>query len=618
MIERKNRSLCLLLLLVFFSNCWLAETVKAENRSDYLAERKDRDFEKFYRPTALWTGVLLLPPPDERDPAGGVWFKVSGAPDENLVGKTLWLRWDTSKPWDRWFTEHKRDVSFDPKRLKWALKVGYGPPVILDGWKQVSPLESLPGNRSGELHVMLKNPVLKGSALYITSEPVEVCGPQKALVRFVGPSNDNLRRVRHYNPKTRLFDGPEEEVLINETFFGDTKLAMPTTTVEKIEEGQLNHQGWYLFGRRKKGLFHVAAIEPREPLSLMPQKVVFGTDKARRFLCREEFRNLKPQTVKMTLVEPLSERFYKQNHGNIDKYIDEQWPVGQKALVIHLFYGWVNDVLKKSRGRVGPYVTGHFSVGVAEVVIDPFTEEKRFDIEFWQIYGHNPQHVISNTQKWHAYCGSLARGNMFVQPMANTLIQIPEFAPYTIGDWKINPWAGLAREFEMMMALYRVGAGTGIAEIWPDTSCVQDSCATLFSALKRFEISVAQTRKAAKWAENGAQRSDEQGLEVRRYLNFISLNRDVTKALTTFGISPGRWLEFMSEPLATRNPEGLKRLGNTLTALKTVFPRNARDHLLHVAVKRGYPMWSIMTLQIGGVIPGLRPLAPRTPTSFLH
>jgi len=609
----KNR--CRFFLLLSFC-LWQAILLARPAQLTSYNEQKVSDYNRFYRSTADWTGVLLLPHAGRRDPEGGVWLRVSSAPNKKLVGKTLLLRWDISKPWDRWFDEHKRDVRFNPKRLKWALKVGYGPPVILDGWERVSPLESLPGNRAGELHVMLKNPVLKGETLYIANEPVEIAGPKKALVQFVGSSENNLRRVRHYNPNSGAFDGPEEIVAVTETLFSDPKLAMPMTTVEKIEAGPLNRLGWYIYGARQQGLFHVAALEPREPLRLIPDKVVLGPENSRHYLCQEEYRNLKPQTVHMTLVEPLAERFLQHNSYESEKYIDHQWPVGRKALVIHLFYGWVNDLLKKSRGRVGPYVTGHFSVGVAEVVVDPFTSEKRFDVEFWQIYGHNPQHVISNTQKWHAYCGSIARGNMFVQPMANTLIQIPELEPYAIGDWIIKPWDGLAREFEMMMALYRVGAGTGIAEIWPDTSCVQDSCAALFSALNRFEVSVAQTGRAMQWSTETSSKGDIS--EISRYLSFVRLNREVRQALTVFGISPRRWLEFMKEPLATRNPEGLKRLGNTLTALKTVFPRNARDHLLHVAVKRGYPMWSIMTLQIGGVIPGLRPLAPKTPTSFLH
>ena len=612
-----KRISCLLLTILFFLSL-TDKAVAAESLSESLKMQKAAEFYRFYKKTADWTGVLLLPSPDKRDPEGGVWFKVSGAPHAGMVGRTLLLRWDPEKAWDRWFNEYCRDVRFDKKRLEWALKVGYGPPVILDGWNRVSPLESLPGNRDGELHVMLVNPVLREDALYITKEPIEICGPKKALVRFVGASQNNLRRVRHYNPGSRTFDGPEEIVAIPETFYGDSKLAMPSTTVEKIETSPLNLQGWYLYGARERGVFRVAAIEPREPLSLVPQKIVSGSSEAKKYLCQEEFRHLKPQTVRTAVVEPASERFAHHGQANVAEYVDKYWPVGRKALVIHLFYGWVNDRLKKSRGRLGPYVTGHFSVGVAEVVLDPFTGEKRFDIDFWQIYGHNPQHVISNTQKWHAYCGSLARGNMFVQPMANTLIQIPEFEPYQIGDWAIRPWDGLAREFAMMMALYRVGAGTGIAEIWPDTSCVQDSCATLFSALKRFEVSVAQTRRASMWAEGAINRADHEGEEVRRYLDMLGLSRDVSKALTVFGVSPSRWLEFMNEPLATRNPDGLKRLGNTLTALKTVLPRNARDHLLHVAVKRNYRMWSILTLQIGGVIDGLRPLAPRTPTSFLH
>lgn len=58
---------------------------------------------RYYRPIAEWSGQLIHPSIDRRDPAGGIPFKIEQSPDRSLIGKTVWLRWDTSEPWEQWF-----------------------------------------------------------------------------------------------------------------------------------------------------------------------------------------------------------------------------------------------------------------------------------------------------------------------------------------------------------------------------------------------------------------------------------------------------------------------------------------------------------------------------------
>lgn len=591
-------------------------TTWATTLQQELVKQSVSEVSSAYRPIAPWTGTLFLPRPDARDPEGGVLLEVTNSPRPELIGQMVVVRWDQSMPWDRWFTERSRDVTFNQDLLKEIKKYKMSPPWLIDGWKKVSPLESYAAGRSGEMEVLLKDPELRDGMLFITREPVEISGVQVALIRFEGASEDTLRKVSHYNSLSRTFDGPSEIVSIPETFFDNPDFPIPFTTTVDIESTALNKLGWYIFGRRENGVFRVEAIEPREPFRLSPWTIKIGRDDARAFLCHEEYQDLKSQTIGMSVVEPVPERFPGQNKANIADYVENVWPVGTKGILAHLFFAWKNPSHKVSRGVLpGGVTTGHFSLGFAEVVLDPFTGEKRFDIEYCQIYGNNVNQIFSNTQKWHTYGGNLKRGLMFLEPFSDTIFQVPELAPYDIDGWKIKPLDGLRRELEKMMALYRNGAGGGIATIRPDMSCVQDTSAAMFSALKTLEVGVAASGKTRDWAKAGG----EQSKEVRRYLSLLHLSRELEKMLTFFGIPQGRWRDFIAHPLATRDTSKLAMvLGNTLVGIKTMLPRNVRDHVLKIAIDRGYPIWSIQTVQIGGKIAGMIPVAPSCPTAPFH
>ena len=148
-----------------------------------------------------------------------------------------------------------------------------------------------------------------------------------------------------------------------------------------------------------------------------------------------------------------------------------------------------------------------------------------------------------------------------------------------------------------------------------ELSTPPDTSAAMFSALKTFEVSIAASGKTRDWAKDGERGSQE----VRRYLSLLHLTRELEGMLTFGGNPQGRWRDFIENPLATRDTSKLGQvLGNTLAGIKTMLPRNVRDHVLKIAVGRGYPIWSIQTLQIGGKIDGMIPVAPSCPTAPLH
>lgn len=524
---------------------------------------------KCFRKIGEWTGKIFLPRINRRDPAGGVLFKVENSPLQELRGKIVWLRWDTREPWEKWFSFLRYDVSIDAERLKKAINDGLNPPVALDGWKKVSSLESLAGARPADITVLLKEPVWNGKVLLIKQEPVQICGNKKALARFLGPVGEDRQKIVHYSFDKGGFFGPEEIVAIPGTFFSRSNTPIARSSTVDIEKHELNQDGWYLYGRHHNAGFEVEAIEPRVAFSLNPGLTVTGKAEVKKYISREHFDDLAAGLVKKTEMIP------GQAHD---------WQEGDSGLLIHLF-GWREHPSEKSNPLMMGLVTGHFAFGMAEVVRCPFSRELRWDLEYRQIYAHNREGLVAGSMKWHNYGGSLNRGWMYTIPISDTVIRIPELNPYDFDGWQVNPWAGLNREFEKMQALYRTGAGTGISSVKPDISCVQDSHAALFSALRTFEETIAKTGAVKKWIS-----ANPDAEEVKRYLRLLLLVRQLKKKISALGIAQGNWRGFFKNPLATRNPNMVASLVNAILSARSVFPRKGNDNLLHLAADKGYPM----------------------------
>ncbi|KAF1083524.1 MAG: hypothetical protein GQF41_0302 [Candidatus Rifleibacterium amylolyticum] len=550
---------------------------------------------RYYRPIGEWTGQLLHPDVDRRDPAGGVPFKIEQSPDRSMIGKTVWLRWDTSEPWEKWFYARRYDVHIDGGRLQKAIKDGLNPPVAIDGWKQVSPLESLSGARPGDMTVMLRNPVWDGNVLKVVEEPVQICGKSMALVRFKEDIGGNRRIVVHYDSSSSNFSGPADVIEIPLTCFSRSNTPVARSSTVGIENSPLNEQGWYVYGRHVEGRFVAEAIEPRAAFMLTADITVQGKQEVKSYISRDHFDDLQPGLLRRTELLPANA---------------PDWDEGDHGLLIHLF-GWREHPDEDGPSKMMGLVTGHFAFGMAQVVRCPFTRELRWDLEYRQIYAHNREGVVSGSMKWHAYSGSLKRGWMYTIPISDTIIRIPELEPYNFNGWEVKPWSGLNRQLEQMQSLYRVGAGSGISSVKQDISCVQDSHAALYSALRTFEETIAKTGKVKEWISG----KGPDAAEVKRYLRLLLLVRDIKKSITTFGIAQSNWREFFNQPLGTRNPNKVVGLINILLSKRSIFPRKGNDNLLRLAAEKGYPMWSLLTCQIGGEIPKLIPLAPTSPTA---
>lgn len=562
-----------------------------------------------YRPIAPWTGRLILPQPAAREEDGSVLIEVHNSPQAELIGKTVRLRWNLAKPEDGWFAKLRPDLNIAAATAAQAAKYSMMLPVRLDGWRKVSPLESLAGARpADDVYVALKSPVFHNGSIFVNEEPVQICGSHVALVKFNGPAGGNSRGVTHYVPSARGFSGPSETVSILPQFKVPGKNA-PVSSTADIEKSNFNHNGgYYIYGIPRAGGFEVMALEPRSANSLSPSQYLGGRANAKKYIDSGHFSQMSPGMRRSTLIMPETNTpliYAESGGGDTAAYIQKNWPVGTYSILVHLF-GWrKNTITGESGAQALGLVTGHFAFGVVSVVIDPFTGEKRFDIEYKQIYAHNNTGIIAGTHKWHSYMGDLKRGWMYTIPVSDTVIQLPELLPYDIGGWKINPIKGFSRVTEMMTAVYRTGAGSGASMVRPDVSCVQDSHYALYAALMVFENSILNDPKAAEWLK-----SNPNNDSVKRFNSLRSLIQQLKDRTTILGIARSDWRAHFSNPLGTRDPGKAEQVIRALLSIKSVFPRDGNDNLLNLAADRGARMWSLLTAMSGGKVEGLWPIAP--------
>ncbi|HAE40843.1 MAG TPA: hypothetical protein DCG57_19750, partial [Candidatus Riflebacteria bacterium] len=381
---------------------------------------------KYYHPVAEWTGRLILPEPHKRLPDGSVYIYLTAAAKPEMVGKTFRLVRVARDAADGWIEKLRPDVKISEKALAAAKKGGNKIPTLLNGLKRVSPLESLAAARPGEMDVIIPEPAIEGTLLMIEDDPIQISGSRKALVRFEGEATGFYRKAVHYNPGSRSFNGPAEYVRIDQRYFRKKDDTIPMTCTAGIENSAGNKDGWYIYGNLRAGMFHVVALEPRAALRVGNPAAINGSREIKSNLAKSAFAGLKPDLSRQVQWLP-------------DKAAQNLWPVGTRGMLVHSF-GWRKSPAEKNNsGVILGLVTGHFAFGQAEVIECPITGEPRWDIDYFQIYVHNPNHIVSCTQKWHAYMGNLRRGWMYTVPVSDTVVKLP-------GDGMIKTAGG---EFDM-------------------------------------------------------------------------------------------------------------------------------------------------------------------------
>lgn len=601
------RSLSLLALSV------LAATPACSATADDLEESQDSASTSRLDPTrfravAPWTGRLVLPAAVERRPDGAVKIELHVAADPALAGRTVWLRYAGDQTVQESVRAVTTDVRFD-RRAQESVRKGNVHPTRLDGWSKVGPLESLAGARAeDDVLVALPDAKLEGGELVIRREPVIVPGDHVALLTVTAKQGDGLYRVRHFDKRTRDFTGAEETLAFDAPpvpLGGNGPVSSP---IEGIERSRPNRAGFYAHGVVDgEGRFHVRALVPRSLRVIPSVNVRHGAGPSLLFttagmwdpIATPEGGRAQKGTLSTTLLAPNG---YDGDAG-VQRVRGELLGEGTELLVVHTF------------GSVGPAEqrlrTGHFSFGVGKVVREPLTGELELDVEYRQVYAHNPNGILSGTQSWASYSGSFDRGWMYGRPIADVALALPALTrTYDLGGLRFRPLDGLVRELDAMTARYRTGMGTGASTVTPANSCVQDSSKALFFALVKLEERIASNAEVARALEESPE--DPQVKDLR---TLFSLADETERYLSPLGITRRDWRQQADELAAVSACPGgiVGAVFCGLASYRTIFPRRASDLYTEALIRAGASGVVLRTNDIVGDMPGIFPLSPTGP-----
>ncbi|MCX5957602.1 MAG: CPBP family glutamic-type intramembrane protease [Cyanobacteria bacterium] len=580
------------------------------NRPDFFPLDRRPD-PAFYRPHADWIGRLILPEPAEAAASAEdwVWLEVEQAPAAaaHLVGRRLPLAWADQPRLRALVGLLTTDIHLGAEARSLAAQ-GNVVPWRLDGRSRVGPLQSLAGARpEDDLSVRLEGvelaaaaglrapqPALgEGPVLRIPTPPVQITGRWMARVRLLkvlpgreGAGGD-LFVVRHYDPRSHSYGGPQETVRIpSQPPNRDGRRFFETT-------GLLDHpigaEGWTVYGApAADGLFTVQALLPQALVQLSPDGQLRGTAAGLGQIARGNWNAAANRrgSFRRTALEP-------------DR-MARPWAIGDHALLIHAFGGIGGPGGEPTPGFT---VTGHFAFGEAEVIADPFGGEPRFDLRYHQIYANNPDGIVAGSQEWSAWSGDLQRGWLGLRPISDVLVrQDPELL------------AALRLQAEVLMARYRSGDGRGVAAVTATTSCVQDSAQALWTTVELLRQGLLSGPSPSAGQVGGE-----------------SLGRAIEAVLVPFGIvrpdwhgnaeliatalraadraGPGSGVGPHVGPLVGPFQRGQSPL-DALLSLHSILPRRGHDAFAALFLRRGAPLWILRTNQIPGASPRYEPLAP--------
>lgn len=553
-----------------------------------------------YYPIGQWTGRLILPNDRRKNDSVDLELHNAPPPYHSLVGKVVRLQWSQAPQVQADLQLLRQDVTFTRATLQ-SQRRGNVHPQRLNGWKQVGRLESLAGGREQDDVVVMLQPrnILKGNppVLVIDGDPVQITGRQVGLVTILeleSPESDRFW-VRHFNRESRQFDGPLEVIRLPEPPAPSAKIR--PFTHRFIPRSPLNPEGWYIYGDRDPaGVFVVQALEPRALMRLHPNELRLGKQAAQKYLSRENWHNTEEQkgngkTVLVAQAEsaPLAMA---------------DWQEGDRALVIHLYGG-----IGGRRGEPAPLgiVSGHFSYGVAQIRRDPLSGELRFDIEYRQIYGHNPDGIIAGAIKWFSYMGNFHRGWLGTRPISDVVVKLDAITqPYQFGEVRLSPLREFTHQLAMMAARYRIGDGTGGAIVTPARSCVQDSNQALFVTIKRIEAMVETNPQIQLWLDRHPNHP-----QTLRFQQLVALGQSLERILVPLGFVRSDWETWMEQSRLSPGKSSLPMtVVKALTTWRTMLPRRAHDEIAKQLLRHGASLWFIRTNQIGGFEPDIHPTAP--------
>jgi predicted Abi (CAAX) family protease len=563
---------------------------------------------QLYQPIAAWMGRLILPQHSERRQVRGVWFEVHHAEVgyEAWVGQTVMLRWLNDPSVKQQVRAVTRDVHFSADAEYSSQYGGSIHPDRLDHWQQVGPLESLAGaHPQDDIVVMLSGRVQVETGarpiLRIGQQPVEVTGRYYGLVQFIAPIADTDRfRVRHFDANSRCFDGEMTIVRLPQVLLAKAYGSYPSTT-RALEQSPLNEAGWYIYGAPDAtGMYVVRSLAPRSLFRLQPDRVVFGSSAAYRYIREEAWSRPVAQKGRISSVLCAGERPDEDIQAAI-----EQWQEGDRALLLHV-YGGIGGK-RKEPAAATPLFFGHFAYGVATVIRDPLSRDLRFEILYHQVYSQNTDGLTAGTHHWSRYMGDRQWGWLGNRPVCDILVK---FAPFT-GEFKIDserrsPLTNMLNQLQVMTARYRIGDGTGATYVGPANNCAQDSNQALFASIRSLERAMFDRRSVlSTWQA-------EDPIQAQQYQQLLELKTQLRRQLQPLGAPRADWEANEFNLGTTLEDDPLHNLWAGIGSWRTLLPRKASDAIVHVFLKEGATVWVLRTTQVGGYDSDIEPIAPMT------
>ncbi|MEM9267249.1 MAG: CPBP family intramembrane glutamate endopeptidase, partial [Cyanobacteria bacterium P01_F01_bin.13] len=541
-----------------------------------------------YQPVGDWVGRLVLPQANEvrTRPGDWVWLELLHTPvsAHALLGKMVALTWQPNAVLDAYVNLVSRDLNFSPDAYA-SQQTGHIHPERLDGWQQVGPLQSLAGARpNDDVLVSLSGVQRQGNTLTINQEPTQIAERFYGLVTIESPISSSKTactfpcqavRVRHYNPGSQQFGAGSDIVYFPKL---PTINGVHQFSLEQLEQSPAGERGWYIYGSpNAQGQFMVKAIAPRALFELQADAMITNPNAGLNYINFGNWRRT------------------RDLKGTIDtvQLGKTTWQEGDQGLVLHIF-GGIGGEQAETPNVIGT-VTGHFSYGIATVVRDAITKKLRFDINYHQVYAHNPNGIVSGKLSWAEYMGNLQRGWLGTRPVSDAIVKL-DVLTQEYGQPGLQPLAMLQQQLQIMTARYRVGDGMGAAIVTPAQSCIQDSSQALYKTIRQIE---AQVRS-------------QSPVEPQRLQSLAILGKRLEGALVPLGIVRPDW-KHNSEVLAGIRNQDLDNHTNLVTQLlswRTIIPRVAYDQLATIFFEQGATLRFLRTNQVGGVDSTILPLAP--------
>lgn len=554
----------------------------------------------YYRPLAPWMGRLILPTPEQRGEQDGVWFQVyhAAADYSSLVGQTVWLAWQEIPQVRDYVRLVTRDLHFSAD-ADYSLRLGKVVPERLNGWRAVGPLESLAGARpTDNVMVMLNGSVQvelgdRGTRLLLDQDPTQISGRFYAIAQFLNPIHTSdegvLYRIRHFNKSTRQFDGPEDEVLLPQVEPNINDLR-PSSN-RNLEQSPCNGDGWVLYGAKNQtGQFVVQALGPYALFRLTPDREIVGRRLTRHYLRRESWvvdgTKGTISSVRLRPSEQASPAFQE----------------GDRLLLNHV-YGGVGGKMTEPAAR-GPVYFGHFAYGLAEVVREPLTDDLRLEMQYFQVYTHNRDGIISCRHHWSSYMGDRQYGWLNLRPVRDIVIKLDAFTTrYDIDGVVIAPLESLMYQLQIMMARYRIGDGTGATYVGPANNCAQDSNQALYGSLQQLKRGTESIADPDAWL----QAHPDQAAQAKQ---LVQIGRSLKRDLLPWGSARADWKDHETILGSSLEDDPVKQLGIGLVSWRTMLPRIASDRVVESFLQRGATVLVLRTSQVGGAMPDIEPIAP--------